>query len=412
MCPLRPLSDPPVDRIDLDLRARCLEMGGAFLRLGCLGFGGPVAHLGHLRAEFVERRRWLDEGEYAELVALCQFLPGPASSQVVFALGMRRGGLAGALVASLCFTLPAACLMIGAAVGLSCVGTDAVAGARHGLTLAAVAVVAQAVWAMGRRLCPDVARRTLCLSSALALLAAPDTGAVQVGVMALAGASGWWIYRDEQGPAARVIDVRAHLPSVATLAVYGGLLVALPWLASVTRWHPLAVFDSFYRVGALVFGGGHVVLPLLRAEVVPRGWVTEDHFVAGYALAQAVPGPMFSFAGFLGAAMATGSARWSNGLWCLFAIFLPSWLLIGGALPWWTSLRAHAGVRAFMAGTHAAVVGMLLAALYDPLLTEGIAGVDDLVVVILALWLLERARAPAWGVVLGCAGLGQWVLPA
>ncbi len=390
------------------------EVAWTFLRLGCLSFGGPIAHLGYLRAEIVEKRRWLDDAHYGDLVALCQFLPGPASSQVVFALGMHRAGLLGALVASACFTLPSALLMIGFAYGAARVGDPGGAGWLHGLKLAAVAVVAQAVWGMGKKLCPDRARVSLCILSAAVLLAMPGAVA-QLGVIAIGGGVGWWLYRDTISVGAAPSTsggARGHLFAAAALVTFAALLVVLPALASATGSRSAAVFDSFYRSGSLVFGGGHVVLPLLRAEIVPRGWLTDDRFLAGYAAAQALPGPMFAFSAYLGAAMRPGPASWANGFWCLLAIFLPAWLLIGGALPFWHRLRTKRWAQAALAGANAAVVGVLLAALYDPVFAESVHGMRDVVAALVAFGLLEHWKAPAWLVVVGMAAAGQWLLGA
>ncbi|MFN7698850.1 MAG: chromate efflux transporter [Deltaproteobacteria bacterium] len=389
-----------------------LEVAGAFLRLGCLSFGGPIAHLGYLRAEFVEKRKWLDDAHYGDLVALCQFLPGPASSQVVFALGMQRAGLLGALLASACFTLPSALLMIGFAYGVARASDLSGAGWLHGLKLAAVAVVAQAVWGMGKKLCTDRARISLCIGSAAVLLSVPGAVA-QLGVIAFGGLVGWRLYRDTIAVGAvpgTTTGARGHVAAAAALVAFFALLVALPALASATGSHHLAVFDSFYRSGSLVFGGGHVVLPLLRAEIVPRAWLTDDQFLAGYGAAQALPGPMFAFSAYLGAAMSPGSTSWLGGLWCLLGIFLPAWLLIGGALPFWHRLRAKRWAQAALAGANAAVVGVLLAALYNPVFTESVRGPRDVVAALLAFGLLEHWKAPPWLVVVGSAAAGQWLL--
>lgn len=390
---------------------RLAEVAWAFLKLGCLSFGGPIAHLGYLRAELVERRQWIDDARYGDLVALCQFLPGPASSQVVFALGMQRAGLLGALLASACFTFPSALLMIGFAYGVSALGD--LHGARwpHGLKLAAVAVVAQAVWGMAKKLCTDRARVSLCLASAAVLLAIPGA-ATQIAVISGGGLAGWWLYRraiatwPQPAPERRL---RHHGVAAAALVVFAALLLLLPVLTSATGSRPIAVFDSFYRSGSLVFGGGHVVLPLLRAEVVPRGWLTDDQFLAGYGAAQALPGPMFAFSAYLGAAMSPGGG-WLNGLWCLLAIFLPAWLLVGGALPFWNRLRAKKWAQAALAGANASVVGVLLAALYSPVFTEGVRGTMDAVAALVAFGLLEHWKAPPWLVVVGMAAAGEWLL--
>lgn len=390
------------------------EVAWIFLRLGCLSFGGPIAHLGYLRSEIVEKRKWIDDRHYGDLVALCQFLPGPSSSQVVFALGMQRAGLLGALLASACFTVPSALLMIGFAYGVARVGDLHGAGWLHGLKLAAVAVVAQAVWGMGKKLCTDRARVSVCLGSAAILLAVPGAVA-QLAVIAAGGLLGVFLDRGLLPTGARLAekrDVRHPVAAAAALMTFAALLVVLPAVTSATGSRSLAVFDSFYRSGALVFGGGHVVLPLLRAEVVPKGWLTDDQFLAGYGAAQALPGPMFAFSAYLGAAMNPGPQGWLNGLWCLLAIFLPAWLLIGGALPFWDRLRATPWAQAALAGANASVVGVLLAALYSPVIIEGVHGSNDVVVALVAFGLLEHWKAPPWLVVLGMAAVGQWVLPA
>lgn len=388
-----------------------VEVAGVFLRLGCLSFGGPVAHIGYLRAELVDKRRWLDDAQYVDLVALCQFLPGPASSQVVFALGMQRAGLLGALVASACFTLPSALLMIAFAYGVSLASDLSRAGWLHGLKLAAVAVVAQAMWGMGKKLCTDRPRVSLCFGSAAVLLAVPGALA-QLGIIVFGALVGWWLYRNTIAVGSAPVGAataRGHVAAAAALVAFLALLVALPALASASGAHFVAVFDSFYRSGSLVFGGGHVVLPLLRAEVVPRGWLSDQQFLAGYGAAQALPGPLFAFSAYLGAAMG-GPARWANGLWCLLAIFLPAWLLIGGALPFWQHLRVQRWAQAALAGANASVVGVLLAALYSPVITESVHGTRDVVAALLAFSLLEHWKAPPWLVVVGMAAAGQWVL--
>jgi chromate transporter len=390
------------------------EVAWTFLRLGCLSFGGPVAHLGYFRAEVVEKRRWLDDAHFGDLVALCQFLPGPASSQVVFALGMQRAGLLGALVGSLCFTLPSAALLIAFAYGVAGAGDLRDAGWLHGLKLAAVAVVAQAVWGMGKKLCPDRARISLCLAAAASLLVLP--GAItQLGVIAAGGLAGWRLYRDAlptaiAPPATPGSSVRGHLLAASALALFAALLVILPALASATGAREIAAFDVFYRAGSLVFGGGHVILPLLREEVVPRGWLGDDAFLAGYGAAQAVPGPLFTFAAYLGAAMEPGPSAWLSGLSCLFAIFLPAWLLVGGALPFWQRLRAERWAQAALAGANASVVGILLAALYSPVVTEGVHGPRDAAAALVAFGLLEHWKTPPWLVVAATAAAAQWLL--
>lgn len=384
----------------------------AFLKLGLVSFGGPVAHLGYLREEFVTKRRWLDDAAYGDLVALCQFLPGPASSQVVFALGMRHAGGWGGILASFAFTLPSAVLMILFGYGVSTIGDLRGAGWLHGLKLVAVAVVAQAVWGMGRNLCPDRVRLTIAVMAAAVLAWFPGAG-VQVGVIVGGGAVGWWLYQDTISPGSEPgrWDWQGHRVAAGLLTVFFLLLVLLPVLAGATGRQELALFDGFYRAGSLVFGGGHVVLPLLRAEVVPNGWLADDRFLAGYGAAQALPGPLFTFAGYLGTAIHSGPGAWRSGVWCLLAIFLPAWLLIAGALPIWQRLRASAWTQAALCGANAAVVGVLLAALYNPVWVEGVKTPTDAGAVMVAFGLLQWWRMPPWlGVLLGAAA-GQWLLP-
>lgn len=380
-----------------------------FLRLGLTSFGGPVAHLGYFRTEFVERRRWLSEAAYADLVALCQFLPGPASSQVGLALGMMRGGYRGAFAAWAGFTLPSAIALILLALGLAQAGEAVPTGALHGLKVVAVAVVAQAVWGMARSLCPDAPRRALMLAAAAVLIGWPGT-LVQLLVIAVAAIVGLLALR----PAADAVHEALPMPVSARagavwLALFFALLAGLPLLLAVLPSQALAVVDAFYRAGALVFGGGHVVLPLLQASVVPTGWVTNDAFLAGYGAAQAVPGPLFTFAAFLGASLQTTPTGWAGGLLALVAIFAPAFLLVAGTLPFWNSLRTRPRVRAALMGVNAAVVGLLLAALWSPVITSGIRGVGDVVLALAALVALMRWKWPPWVVVAGCAAIG-WAL--
>ncbi|HVJ88640.1 MAG TPA: chromate efflux transporter [Labilithrix sp.] len=387
------------------------EVCATFLELGLTSFGGPIAHLGYIRRECVEKRRWLSDDEYADIVALCQFLPGPASSQVVFALGMHRAGFIGAVGASVAFLLPSAFAMIAFAYGVAKIGDLRGAGWLHGLKLAAVAVVAQAVWAMGVKLCPDRPRITIALLAAACTLCVP--GALgQIGVLLAGALAGWLLHRSLPAPPkpAHIERARGHLAAVAALLVFGALLFVPRIAATATGSKALAVFDGFYRPGALVFGGGHVVLPLLREAIVPRGWISDDAFLAGYGAAQAVPGPLFSFAGFLGAAIYRGKHAWLGGIWCLFAIFLPSWLLISGAFPFWHQVRAKAWMQAALRGANAAVVGILLSALYSPVITEGVRNARDVAAALVAFGLLQAWKAPPWAVVLMSAAAGQWLL--
>jgi chromate transporter len=402
----------PADRADPG--ATPARLGGictAFLKLGCVSFGGPVAHMGYFRTEFVERRRWLGDAAYADMVALCQFLPGPSSSQVAFAIGMRRAGIAGGLVASICFLIPSAALMIAFAYGVASLGDVRIAGWLHGLKLAAVAVVARAVWAMGAKLCPDWPRRALAVAAASSVLLLPGAVA-QVGAIAACAVIGLCLGREEAHPLETDGPDLGRRPlwAAVSLSVFVLLLFALPVLARQTGDRSVAVFDSFYRSGSLVFGGGHVVLPLLRSEVVPRGWISDSSFLAGYGAAQAIPGPLFTFAGYLGTVIQSGSHAWTGGLLALFAIFLPGWLLVAGAYPFWHVLRAKGWVRAALSGANAAVVGILLAAFYRPVCTEGIRDVRDIAAVLVAIVLLGRFRMPPWAVVALSAAAGEWIL--
>jgi chromate transporter len=382
------------------------------LRLGLTSFGGPVAHLGYFREEYVVRRGWLDEQSYADLVALCQFLPGPASSQVGMGIGWLRAGGRGALAAWLGFTLPSAIALTAFALFVG--NTDvSQAGWLHGLKVVAVAVVAQAVWGMARQFCTDRMRITLALLAALAMLALPGAFA-QVAVIALAGLIGWRVFPAGRGPAppplAMPISRRA---GVLAWGGFFGLLAGLPLLRVALGGGDgaVALVDSFYRVGALVFGGGHVVLPLLQAEVVPPGWLTNAQFVAGYGAAQAVPGPLFTFAAYLGAARGPAPNGLPGAALALGAIFLPATLLVAGALPFWADLRGHPGFQRALAGINAAVVGILLAALYTPVWTSAILGPEDFGLALACLGLLLAWKWPPWAVV-GFAALGGAILAA
>ena len=377
-----------------------LEVLRVFLRLGLTSFGGPVAHLGYFRAEFVERRRWLEEPAFADIVALCQFLPGPASSQVGISLGILRAGLPGAFAAWFGFTGPSAVVMILFAYGVTAFGDLSHAAWLHGLKIVAVAVVAQAVWGMARNLCPDRERATIAVGAALLAIACSSASG-QIGAIAAGGLIGWVFLRNgaaaQPGP-----PLAIHLPrswSVAAALGFFALLFGLPLFSAAVPSHPIALFDSFYRSGSLVFGGGHVVLPLLQAEVVPPGWVTNDAFLAGYGAAQAVPGPLFTFAAYLGAVMGPRPNGWLGGLICLAAIFLPSFLLLIGALPFWDSLRRRPEVQSALRGVNAAVVGLLLAALYKPVWTSAILSPADFAIGISAFLLLALWAVPPWLVV-------------
>lgn len=386
-----------------------VEVFKAFLWLGLTAFGGPVAHLAYFREEFVQRRQWLDDSSYADLVALCQFLPGPASSQVGIALGKGRAGWLGALAAWVGFTLPSAALLVACAVGLQQWAGFAQSGAVQGLKLAAVAVVAQAVWGMAKTLCPDRQRAGMALTAALLVLALPSSMG-QILAIALAGVAGLFWLR----PAPVPVHTQWSLPpkhrgktAGALLLLVFALLLLLSMVPFSSLW--LKQVAAFYEAGALVFGGGHVVLALLQTAVVPEGWVQGDAFIAGYGLAQAVPGPLFTFAAYLGALMPGWTGNWMGALALLVAVFLPGALLVLGALPFWESLRRRLGVQRAMAGANAAVVGVLLAALYDPLWTTAIHSGLDFGIALAAFGLLVYGRQPPLRVV-ALAAVAGWVL--
>jgi chromate transporter len=394
---------------EIERRGGVGEVFAVFLRLGLTSFGGPVAHLGYFHEEFVVRRGWLDEKSYVDLVALCQFLPGPASSQVGVAVGLSRAGYPGALAAWLGFTLPSAVAMVLFAYGVSVVGDAAGSGWLHGLKVAAVAVVAQAVLGMARALAPDRERATLAVAAAAIVLAFPSA-AGQIGAILLGAIAGITLLRGDAttGHASLPLAVSRSVAAGA-LVVFFVLLIGLPLASSVVQSQSLALFDAFYRAGSLVFGGGHVVLPLLQAEVVPRGWVSNDAFLAGYGAAQAVPGPLFTFAAYLGAVMGPPPNGWAGALLCLVAVFLPSFLLVIGALPFWEDLRSRPAAQAALKGVNAAVVGLLLAALYHPVWTAGITRAADFALAAAAFLLLFMWKTPPWLVVILCAVGGAMI---
>ena len=372
-----------------------------FLHLGLTSFGGPIAHLGYFRDEFVTRRGWLTERSYADLVVLCQFLPGPASSQVGMALGLSRAGYSGALAAWAGFTLPSAIVLVLFALGISSYGDAVSPGALHGLKVVAVAVVAQAVWGMARNLCTDVLRVTIMAIAACFVLLVPAAWG-QVGVIAAAGIAGLLLFKPAQTVEHDPLPITvSHRAGVVWLSLFFALLVGLPVLAQLLPNQTVAIVDAFFRAGSLVFGGGHVVLPLLQAEVVPSGWVSNEVFLAGYGAAQAVPGPLFTFAAFLGASMSTAPSSWIGGLIALVAIFVPSFLLVVGALPFWEQLRRNVRTQAALAGVNAAVVGLLLAALYQPVWTSAIHQPQDFGLALVALVALMFWKLPPWLVVVG-----------
>lgn len=390
-----------------DQLKRVFELFFVFLRLGFTSFGGPIAHLGYFHDEFVTRRKWLSDHTYSDLVALCQFLPGPASSQVGMAIGLSRGGIVGALAAWVGFTLPSAAILTLCALGLTKFSIDINSGWLHGLKIVAVAVVAQAIWVMSQKLCVGPKRVTLALVSAIAVASLP-TVIAQIGVIALGGFVGWLIFRDESEALPAVpLQTRVGLGSGAlSLGVFVALLFVLPWLARVANLPTVQVFDSFYRVGALVFGGGHVVLPMLKTEVVNPGWVSGDLFLVGYGLAQAIPGPLFAFAAYLGATTSFGEGGGAGAAIYLLAIFLPSFLLIVGVLPYWEKMRKFSHMKAAMSGVNATVVGILLSAFYNPVWTSAIFSFKDFALALFGFLLLVVGRRTSWQVVLVSAALG------
>lgn len=384
-----------------------LEVLCVFLKLGLTSFGGPVAHLGYFRNEIVGRRGWLSEAAYAELVALCQFLPGPASSQVGFGLGLVRAGPLGALAAWTAFTLPSALLLLLFAFGLATLEGAFGSGWVHGLKLAAVAVVAQAVWAMAGTLTPDRQRLSLAVAAAAAMLLLPGAW-TQIAAILAGGAVGLRLYGRERGGGAEgaLAVPLGRAAAVACLLAFFLLLGLLPLLAWLTGDQGLALAAAFYRSGALIFGGGHVVLPFLEEAVVAPGWVDQSQFLAGYGAAQAVPGPLFTFAAYLGALVGPAPNGVAGAAIALVAIFLPGLLLVLAALPFWQAVRRHPRAAAALRGINAAVVGLLLAALYDPVFTAGVLGPRDFAVVAAAFLALQAWKLPPWLVVLLSAVAG------
>ncbi len=380
-----------------------------FLRLGLTSFGGPIAHLGYFRAEFVERRGWLDDRGFTDVVALCQFLPGPASSQVGMAIGLGRAGWLGLLAAWTGFTLPSALLLMAFAYGIARFGALADSGAVHGLKVAAVAVVAQAVWGMGRSLCPDRPRAALAILAALLTLTLPSAVG-QVCAIALGGLLGWrYVKRFPPAPSEDFSFGVSRATGVIALSLFVLLLLGLPMLAVALHSPMVSLASGFYRAGALVFGGGHVVLPLLQAVVVPSGAVSNADFLAGYGAAQAIPGPLFAFAAYLGAVTHGPWGGWIGGVILLVVIFVPAFLLLVGTLPFWDALRRRMDVQATIAGVNASVVGILLAALYDPVWTSAIHSRADFGLGLAAFGLLVHARMSPFIVVALSAAAG-WLL--
>lgn len=395
------------------------EVFRTFLRLGVTSFGGPVAHLGYFRDELVSRRKWVTEQQYGQLVALCQFLPGPASSQVGFALGLIRGGYLGALAAWAAFTLPSALLLVLFAIGAVSLDGPIGQGLMIGLKAVAVAVVAHAVWGMAKNLTPDLRRILIGLVAVALALVIPGNFGQLIAIVAGIGAGLLWC-RNLTETDAQPLTVRvSRRVGIGCAVVFGLLLAGLPVIVSLTGNAWAGLTDAFYRAGALVFGGGHVVLPLLQGESAVATAVTQDQFLAGYGAAQAVPGPLFTFAAYLGFEMGDGSTAWLAALVALIAVFVPGILLLLAVLPFWNDVRNNALIRAGMAGANAAVVGILAAALATPVITSGITGIAPLIIALGCFSLLIFVKMPAWAVVLigalagllaGVTGLGlTWV---
>ncbi len=386
------------------------EVFGAFLKLGLTSFGGPIAHLGHFRDELVTHRKWLDDRAYADLVALCQFLPGPASSQVGFALGMMRAGWAGALAAFVAFTLPSALIMLAFALGAASLSGPVGTGALNGLKIVAVAIIAQAVWGMAQNLCPDRERAAIAVG-AVAMLAVLPGASGMVGAIVLGGLAGLVLGRgaSASGGAPLATPVSRRI-AIGALIVFAALLALLPLLAG--HGAVLALIDSYYRAGSLVFGGGHVVLPLLQAETVATGQISADEFLAGYGAAQAVPGPLFTFAAYLGALGPVPNGTLGGAL-ALAAIFVPGFLLLIGVLPFWERFRTMAKAQSLMQGANAAVVGILGAALYSPVFTSAVGDMRDFTLALACFVLLMAWKAPPWVVVIVAAagGVGLAFIP-
>ncbi|HUZ32796.1 MAG TPA: chromate efflux transporter [Xanthobacteraceae bacterium] len=384
-----------------------LEVLLVFFKLGVSCFGGPIAHIGYFREEFVVRRRWLDERAFVDLVALCQFLPGPASSQSGFSIGLMRAGYLGGLAAWTGFTLPSAILLVLFAYGAGALSGTIGTGLLHGLKLVAVAIVAQAIWGMARTLCPDKKRASIAVVAALIVLFSISSVA-QIGAILFGGVAGLWLCRGAPPAATGHVGVPvSRTAGLAALMVFFALLVGLPIVRSFAAWQGVSLFEAFYRSGALVFGGGHVVLPLLREAFVAPGWVSDNTFLAGYGAAQAVPGPLFTFAAYLGTVVNVSPHGLPGAALGLIGIFLPGILILLGVLPFWDSLRKQPAAQATMRGVNAAVVGLLGAALYNPIWTNSVATPGDFGVALVGFVLLTVWRAPPFLVVFisACAGI-------
>ena len=387
------------------------EVFSVFLRLGLTSFGGPVAHIGYFRREFVERRRWLNDETFTDLVGLCQFLPGPTSSQTGFSIGLLRAGWLGGIAAWCGFTLPSIALLIGFAILAPSLGGPVGGGLIHGLKVVAVAVVSQAVWEMARRLCPDRRRAGIALVT-IGILAVLTTVYAQLIVIVLGALLGIALCRTTTPVSIAATHEHtqefrvSRLAGAVALILFCLLLFGLPALMTFDSTSAIRVFDAFYRSGALVFGGGHVVLPLLQQETVARGWVSSNDFLAGYGAAQAVPGPLFTFAAFLGWIMTGTQGHAWGALLATAGIFLPGLLLVVAALPYWQALRARPAMAAMLSGVNAAVVGLLAAALYSPVWTSAVRTASDFAIAAISFFLLTRWKVPPLVVVILCALAG------
>jgi chromate transporter len=372
-----------------------LEVLGVSTKLGLTSFGGPIAHLGYFHNEYIRKRKWMDERTYADLVALCQFLPGPASSQVGIGIGLMRSGLLGGIAAFIGFTLPSVIALVLFAFLLQ--GFDiGHAGWIHGLKIVAVAIVAHAILGMAQKLTPDRNRASIAIFVAIITLLW-QTALSQVILILIAGVVGLFLYKNVKIPDLAEIKVSISKAfAIGCLSLFFGLLLLLPLLRELTSFYWVAVFDSFYRAGSLVFGGGHVVLPLLERELVPMGWIDQETFLAGYGATQAVPGPLFTFAAYLGAMM----NGWMGAIIATFAIFLPAFLLVAGTLPFWDALRRKPNVQGALFGINAAVVGILVAALYDPIWTSTILASVDFALAALLFGMLVFWKLPPWIIVI------------
>jgi len=382
-----------------------------FLRLGLTSFGGPIAHIGYFRDEFVARKKWLSDQAYSEIVALCQFLPGPASSQVGLAIGLSQAGYRGALAAWLGFTLPSAIIMTLAALGYQAFSNDSLNGLIHSLKIVAVAIIIQAIWGMSQSLCPDNRRRLIMLLATLMVIFIPGAFG-QVGAIIICALLGLaFIKLDLNKSDSTILNIqKSKKIGIAFISLFFLLLLGLPLTSYLIPSQSINNFESFYRAGSLVFGGGHVVLPLLQNEVVHTGLVSNETFLAGYGAAQAVPGPLFTFASFLGGSMYSGNLAWYGSLLCLIAIFLPAFLLIAGALPFWQLVRNNKKAQRALAGANAGVVGLLVAVLYNPVWTSSVHSLSDIGLVIIAFTALTYAKLPSWVVVLMFSMIGVFLL--